>query len=73
MQINFDQEKASYFMTLQSVLENHSLNELTQDEITFLQLYFLEKLSIKEISRLTGKDHLYIKSLSDKFKLQSML
>ncbi len=73
MQINFDQAKASYFITLQSVLENHSLNELSQDEITFLQLYFLEKLSTEQISELTGKDLIYIESLSEKFTPQSMI
>ncbi len=73
MQINFNPDNASYFLILQEVLKEYNLNDLTQDEITFLQLHFLEKLSLDQISELTGKDFIYIKTIKEKFTFESMI
>ncbi len=44
MHIEYEEKTASYLIALQDILEHHSINTLTIEEITFLQLHYLERL-----------------------------
>ncbi len=59
-------EKSS-ILILQEILKRYTLNDLTQDEITFLQLHYLEAFSPIQIASLLDREYSNIENIAQKF------
>ncbi|RUM63071.1 MAG: hypothetical protein DSZ05_09180 [Sulfurospirillum sp.] len=55
------------FMKLQTILHHFNIAEMTQEEIGFLQLHYMEYLQQSEIASLMERPEESITSLSEKF------
>lgn len=62
-------QSTNLMMQLQMLIQSYGIENLLPEEITFLQLYFLEKLDIVQIAQLTGKEATNIQKLHDRFSV----
>ncbi len=54
---------------LHEILQRYTINNLTQDEITYLQLHYLEAFTPVQIASLLDKEHSSIENIAQKFTL----
>ena len=59
--------ETSHFITLQEILHQYDINTLTQTEINFLQLYYLEAFDMIQIAALLELDTDSIHTIAQKF------
>ena len=62
----------NYLLRLQQILEHFDLSRLSQEEVTFLQLHYMELLDTEEIATLLKTDTRRIKTLAQKFSTRNL-
>ena len=67
MAVTSTPHEISHFSTLHKILQRYDLQTLTQDEINFLQLYYLEAFDINQIATLLEMENSHIQTLVRKF------
>ena len=67
MSVICNTNEISHFITLQEILQQHNLNTLKQEEINFLQLYYLEAFDVTQIATLLEMDTNHIQTIAQKF------
>ena len=60
-------DRENYFMKLQTVLHHFSIVQMTQEEINYLQLHYMEHLQHDEIATLLETDTATVTALEEKF------
>lgn len=67
MSVICNTNEISHFITLQEILQQHNLNTLTQEEINFLQLYYLEAFDVTQIATLLEMDKHHVQTIAQRF------
>ncbi len=59
-------------MQLQMLIRHFDIAQMTQEEINFLQLYFMEKMEPTQIAHLLDTELRQIEYLQQKFSIQNL-
>ncbi len=62
----------NYLLRLQQILEHFDPSRLSQEEVTFLQLHYMELLDTEEIATLLKTDIRSIETLAAKFSTRNL-
>ena len=62
----------NYLLRLQQILQHFELEHLCQDEVTFLQLHYMELLETEEIAGLMDEENSFIEEMAHKFSTKNL-
>ncbi|GEM_PF-3144224 len=62
----------NYLLRLQQILQHFELEHLCQDEVTFLQLHYMELLETEEIAGLMEAENSFIEEMAHKFSTKNL-
>jgi hypothetical protein len=64
--------RGNYLLQLQMLISHFDIQTMTQEEINFLQLHFMERLETVQIAQLLETDVENINLLKTKFSIQNL-